>query len=422
MMPTSHTFNFTTRFVAMGLVPLLLAACSGSSNSSNTTTVGNAGLGGSSISKTSGAPSTSGGSGTGGAATANTAIGGISTGGSATQSTAASTGGINTGGATQGAGGKATGGVTQAAGGKATGGAATGGATQGAGGKATGGVTQAVGGKATGGAATGGATPNTGGNSSSGECPATSPFKAGDNTQTLTVGELDRTYIVHVPSSYTGKTAVPLLFDFHGMGTTGAQEEAFDTWNKYADKQGFIAVYPDGTDKSWNAGSCCPSASTNKIDDVGFVRAIITKLETQLCIDAKRIYATGCSNGGAMSYRIACEAADVFAAVAPVDFDLALNPCTPKRPITEIQFRGTDDEMVPYSGAQPNFKKWGQLNQCTGDPAAMPENSSCQAYPQCADGAETILCTVQAGSHCGNYSTFKIPEVAWAVLTRHTLP
>jgi polyhydroxybutyrate depolymerase len=212
------------------------------------------------------------------------------------------------------------------------------------------------------------------------------------------------------------------VFDFHGMGTTGKQEESFDTWNTFADKQGIIAVYPDGTDKSWNAGSCCPSASTNKIDDVGFVKAIIAKLQTDVCIDTKRIYATDCSNGGAMSFRMACEAAEVIAAVAPVDFDTALNPCQPSRPITEIQFRATNDSMVPYSGAEPNLTKWGGINRCTGTPAPMSSNSACQAYPECASGVETILCTIQGGSHCGNYSTFKIPEVAWGVLQKHTLP
>jgi len=123
-----------------------------------------------------------------------------------------------------------------------------------------------------------------------------------------------------------------------------------------------------------------------------------------------------------MSFRLACEAPDIIAAVAPVDFDCVAGGfgcanCDPGRPITEIQFRGTDDQMVDYgtetSGARANFAKWGEINQCTGSPEPQPEESSCQRYPSCADGVETILCTVQGGTHCGNYSSFGIADLAW---------
>lgn len=75
--------------------------------------------------------------------------------------------------------------------------------------------------------------------------------------------------------------------------------------------------------------------------------------------------------------------------------------------------------MVDYKGAVPNFQNWGKMNQCTGTAAAMPDTTSCQTYPTCADGVETILCTVQDGTHCANYSTFHIPDAAWPVLQRH---
>jgi polyhydroxybutyrate depolymerase len=162
------------------------------------------------------------------------------------------------------------------------------------------------------------------------------------------------------------------------------------------------------------------------VDDVAFVRAIITNLTTDACIDTKRVYASGCSNGGAMSYRLACEAADVIAGVAPVDFDCVVGgrcgSCSPARPITVVQFRGTNDSAVPYSGAMPNFTRWGQINMCTGTAGALPQNMSCQTYPMCGAEAETILCSVQNGSHCGSYNSFMIPAVAWEVLQRHPLP
>jgi polyhydroxybutyrate depolymerase len=242
----------------------------------------------------------------------------------------------------------------------------------------------------------------------------------------ITVGGMDRSYLVYAPASYTGTTPVPMIFDFHGLSGTSQQQMGLSRWSQLANTQGFIMVYPQGVGNSWNAGGCCGDSMSVMIDDVAFVRAIITAMSADACIDSKRIYASGCSNGGAMSYRLACEAADVIAAVAPVDFDCVdggmCNSCRPARPITEVQFRATADQAVNYSGAMPNFTKWGTINMCTGTPAALPANMACQTYPMCGAGAETILCTVQNGTHCANYQTFMIPTVAWQVLQNHTLP
>jgi polyhydroxybutyrate depolymerase len=246
----------------------------------------------------------------------------------------------------------------------------------------------------------------------------------------LTLGTLQRTYLVHTPPGYTGNTPVPVVFDFHGLGSDGAGQKAFSRWDELGDTEGFIVVYPDGVDKSWNAGVCC--SDDKSIDDVAFVRAIIGALQSDACIDPKRVYATGCSNGGGMSYKLACEAADVIAGVAPVDFDCvdgsACSQCKPSRAVTEVQFRGTGDSLVDYDGsgafmgAQKNFELWGDLNMCTGTPSALPSTSACQSYPACGGGAETVLCTVQSGTHCGSYSSFMIPQVAWGVLKGEALP
>jgi polyhydroxybutyrate depolymerase len=142
-----------------------------------------------------------------------------------------------------------------------------------------------------------------------------------------------------------------------------------------------------------------------------------------------------------MAYKVACDAADLIAAVAPVDFDCVTGPtadpscasCTPARPISEIQFRGTSDTEVPYAGgsgprgtmfpgAQANFSAWGVINMCTGTPQTLPDNASCQAYAGCADGVETALCSVQNGTHCGNYQSFGIVNLAWGMFQKETLP
>ena len=142
-----------------------------------------------------------------------------------------------------------------------------------------------------------------------------------------------------------------------------------------------------------------------------------------------------------MAFKVACDAADVIAAVAPVDFDCvtgaAANPscgnCAPARPISEIQFRGTNDTAVPFNGgsgprgtvfpgAQSNFTSWGSINMCSGAPQPLPNHATCQAYPTCGAGVETALCTVQNGTHCGNYQSFGIVGIAWEMFQTKALP
>jgi polyhydroxybutyrate depolymerase len=133
-----------------------------------------------------------------------------------------------------------------------------------------------------------------------------------------------------------------------------------------------------------------------------------------------------------MSYKLACEAADVIAAVAPVDFDCVdgagCGNCSPERPITVVQFRGTNDQLVPYegngpfAGAQANLATWGEINMCMGAPEPLEPSAGCETFPMCGAGAQTVLCTVQGGTHCGSYGSFMIPEVAWTVLENQALP
>jgi polyhydroxybutyrate depolymerase len=242
---------------------------------------------------------------------------------------------------------------------------------------------------------------------------------------------MQRSFLVYAPSSYNGTKPVPVVFDFHGLSGTSSQEMGLSRWNTLANTEGFIVVYPQGVGNSWNAGACCGDSMSMAIDDVAFVRAIITNLTTDACIDTKRVYASGCSNGGGMSFRVACEAADVIAGVAPVDFDCVVgtkcNTCRPARPITIVQFRSPNDQLVDYNGngafagAQNNFMTMGTINMCTGAAMDLPANMSCDTYPMCGGGAETILCTT-SGTHCGSYQSFMIPTVAWGVLKNHALP
>ena len=186
-------------------------------------------------------------------------------------------------------------------------------------------------------------------------------------------------------------------------------------------------AFPDGIDNAWNIGPCC--TNSREVDDLGFAKAMIESVVADGCIDLSRVYATGFSMGGGMSHFLACNAADVFAAVAPAAFDLLEPedpPCSPSRPISVLSFRGTADSVVPYEGgpgsggrvafqgAQQTLERWAQINGCTEE---VVNEGSCAYYQNCSSGAEVGLCTQEGGGHAPGDAS-----VGWAFLSRFSLP
>ena len=166
-----------------------------------------------------------------------------------------------------------------------------------------------------------------------------------------------REYILHVPPSYNGKVAAPLVIVLHGAVQGAANAQQMSGMSSLADQQNFIAVYPNGTGRlvTWNAGNCCGYAQRENVDDIAFLRALVAKLQKNYSIDARRIYVAGISNGAMMSYRAACEMSDVVAAVAPVEGAQNV-PCKPSAPVSLIVFHGTADRLVPYNGGSTPFR------------------------------------------------------------------
>ena len=150
------------------------------------------------------------------------------------------------------------------------------------------------------------------------------PLAPGDHTRTLEHDGRTRSYLVHVPPKYDPKRPTPVVLAFHGGGQQRLEQMVrFCGLNEKADKEGFIAVYPNGTGRleqmlTWNGGNCCGYAMWNNVDDVGFTRALLDDLAKVANVDAKRVFATGISNGGIMCYRLASELSDRIAAIAPV--------------------------------------------------------------------------------------------------------
>jgi polyhydroxybutyrate depolymerase len=263
-------------------------------------------------------------------------------------------------------------------------------------------------------------------------CPPTATLAPGQTLRTIDAGGLTRTYILHVPASYTGTEPVPLLLDFHPLFGTGAQERDTSGYLAQSEQHGFIVAFPDGIDNAWNVGPCC--TMSRAVDDLAFARAMVSEISAEGCIDARRVYAAGYSMGGGMSYHLACNAADMIAAIAPAAFDLleeAEQPCSPSRPISVLASRGTADLVVPYAGGASNppnglpvtihfqgaegtFEHWRALDGCTDAPTTM---GACATSTACTGGVEVTLCTTVLGGHDPGDAT-----LGWDFLSRFSLP
>lgn len=165
----------------------------------------------------------------------------------------------------------------------------------------------------------------------------------------------ERDYILEVPHGL--ELPAPVVFVLHG-GTQGAAKLRRRTgFHDHGGRLGFVTVYPDGIGNHWNdareSALIREKQGGAAVDDVGFLKALARKLAADGVADPARVYVTGPSNGGMMSFRLACEAADVFAAFAPVIASLpsrAENTCRPVRPVPLLIINGTDDKLVPYEG------------------------------------------------------------------------
>jgi polyhydroxybutyrate depolymerase len=260
----------------------------------------------------------------------------------------------------------------------------------------------------------------------------------------LSHGDRDRSYVLYVPQGYDASRPLPLVLNFHGYTSSPATQLVFSGLGARADTQGFILALPEGVATSWNSGNCCADAYTNGVDDVGFARAVVADISSKLCVDEERIYATGMSNGGMFAQRLACDAADMFAAIAPVAGVLTLKPeeCNPVRPISVMHYHGSADPIVQFTGGgigttipvADSMAFWVAKNGCESKPAESfrQGDAHCDSYPGCRDGVEVTLCTIDGGGHCwpGNLTcpfgtsteNISASDTMWDFMQRYTVP
>lgn len=256
-----------------------------------------------------------------------------------------------------------------------------------------------------------------------------------DSVRSIDTPDGARSYRLHVPASYAPTAPTSVVFNFHGLTMNAVTQEWYSGMLATADAEGFVVVHPDGVGNSWNGGACCGDASSQNVDDVAFVEAMLDELEAELCVDTARVYATGMSNGGHMSNRLACDLSHRFAAVAPVAGANYSQTCDVSRPVPVMHFHGTADAIVPYSLGTAAVDDWVERNGCTDAPETTVQNGEveCSTRDDCNGGVEVTLCTVTGGGHTwpggetipglGHVTEdINANDAMWAFFQRHPLP
>lgn len=242
---------------------------------------------------------------------------------------------------------------------------------------------------------------------------------SGSRTLSIDINGRERTVIVHLPTGYSGKDALPLVLNLHGSGTTASDQELFSGMDATADSDHFIVAYPQGAIVSgsgfdWNVpeepllgGSPVPKGSPN---DVSFLVKLVSQLGQRYCVNAKRVYATGFSGGARLTSQLGCDAGSVFAAIAPVSGLRLPAGCSSLRAVPVISFHGEQDPIDPYNGngqkcwtysVPAAAARWAAHDGCAGKAriSSLASGLSLTSYADCRGGARVELYSLASEGH-----------------------
>ena len=279
-----------------------------------------------------------------------------------------------------------------------------------------------------------------------------------DEKLSIKVGGVTRNYLLHSPANLPAGKSAALVLVFHGGGGHDWNMPGFTHFDELADQESFYVAYPDAVNRHWN-----DSRGESDADDVGFTRELIATLEKAHAIDPRRIYATGISNGGFFSNRLACDLGDKIAAIASVAATMPkplASDCKPARPISVLYMQGTDDPLVPINGGTVGFVKgrgrgenisladaakfWREVDHITSAPQTkdLPDHYNdgthvrLQLWTGGKDDTEVDVYTIEGGGHTWPGGAQYLPKIIvgkasqnlnatrtiWEFLQREQLP
>jgi polyhydroxybutyrate depolymerase len=256
------------------------------------------------------------------------------------------------------------------------------------------------------------------------QLPERASPEAGWTARTLVSGDLERCYYIFAPPEYDPAQPLPVVFSFHGFLSNPESQALISGWHELAADEAFLVVYPEGTKfpQRWNSGA---TWGDSDVDDVQFFRDMLEDLSSMAAVDPSRVYVNGFSNGGGMTVRLGCEAADVIAAIGTVSAAVvATGDCNPAWQLPLMAFHGTADPVVNYEGGDmrgwllrwaagvtdaPTYfvgfedwvAVWAEGNGCDLTPETIPSHGDVSGvrYTDCDGGADVIRYTIDDGGH-----------------------
>lgn len=255
--------------------------------------------------------------------------------------------------------------------------------------------------------------------------------ESNSGAETIVHDNINREYVLYIPNSYDGISAVPLLVNFHGFGGSASEFMSYADMRSIAETDTFILAYPQGScldgSSHWNA---CPLGGDNKsnVDDFGFIESMINEISSQYNIDMERIYAAGYSNGGMMAYGLANYKSDLIAAVASVSGVMLDCIGSTSHPMPVVHLHGTSDGVLPYNGgdgwnsAQSTLEHWINFNNTVLTPTVISDNNiEHYVYDQGDSLVSVEHYKYIGGDHVWFNSTFQgqnTSELVWNFVSR----